>query len=139
MKKIFLAAFVVISSIITHAQTAEEKLNNKYCTGLFKSTKGTIYDLENGGAGGYVNILDWLDGRVAGLRVRTLKNGTKMALIRGQQASIYVDESQVNANYLNSLPTSNIAMIKVFKSDFFGGFNDKAIAIYTIGAAADGD
>ena len=140
MKKIFLTAFVVVFSIMTQAQTQEEKLNEKYCTGLFKSTKGTIFDLESGGsAGGFVNILDWLEGRMAGLRVR-IRNGTKTPYIRGQQATVYVDETQVNANYLNSLPTSNIAMIKVFRSGFFGGFNTGggAIAIYTMGTAADG-
>jgi hypothetical protein len=143
MKKILISAFVMTCSIMTLAQTRveksqtpEERLNDQYCTGLFKSAKGTILDLQNEpGASAYFNILTWLEGRVAGLRVYT-KNGTKVPYIRGQETNIYVDEIQVNASYLNAFPTSDIAMIKVIKSPFFGGFNagGGAIAIYTIGA-----
>lgn len=114
-------------------QTPEQKLNDEYCTGLFKSTQGTVLDLENSSAPSYINILDWLDGRVAGLKVYKRRNGQKEALIRGQQAGIFVDEILVTSSYLNSLPTSDIAMIKVIREPFFGGINNSggAIAIYT--------
>ena len=146
MKKIFLFAFVAQCSITVFGQTrinnqtAEQKLNEQYCTGLFKSTQGTILDLENSpGAGAYSNILDWLEGRVAGLKVYKKRSGTRIPYIRNQVASIFVDEQQVNASYLNSFPASDIAMIKVIRSPFFGGSNAGAgaIAIYTFGADAD--
>ena|SRR5690349_630180 len=147
MKKILLSAFAVTCSIMSLAQTriqksqtAEEKLNDQYCTGLFKSTHGIIFDLQNQtSVSAYFNILTWLDGRVAGLRVYTLKNGTRVPYIRGQKTSIYVDEILVNASYLDAFPTSDIAMIKVIKTPFLGGFNGSggAIAIYTIGTETD--
>lgn len=147
MKKIFLSAFVAVCSIaalaqtrIANTQTPEEKLNDQYCTGLFKSTEGTIFDLlNNSTASSYFNVLNWLEGRVAGLHVYTLRNGNRIPVIRGQQASIYVDEVQVTPSYLNSLSSSDIAMIKVIKSAFLGGFNGggSAIAIYTIGTEED--
>ena len=142
MKKIFLSAFIACSSSITfgqvkiNSQTAEQKLNEEYCTGLFKSTPGTILDLENNpAAGAYSNILDWLESRVAGLKVYKKRNGVRIPYIRNQVASIFVDEHQVNASYLNSLPASDIAMIKVIRSPFFGGSNAGAgaIAVYTFG------
>ena len=146
MKNIFLSAFVALGSTIAFGQeqvnnkTAEQKLNEQYCTGLFKSTKGIILDLENSpAAGAYPNILDWLEGRVAGLKVYKTRTGIRIPYIRNQAASIFVDEQQVNASHLNSFPASDIAMIKVIRSPFFGGPNTSggAIAIYTFGADVD--
>jgi hypothetical protein len=143
MKKLFLAVFVGLCGIAASAQnkisvvSPEQKLNDEYCTGMFKTSEGTILDVaSNNSAGAYFNILNWLEGRVAGLRVYTLRNGTRVPFIRDQQTSIYVDEFPVSASYLNSLPVSDIAMIKVIKTPFMGGFNGGggAIAIYTIGA-----
>ena len=146
MKKILLTAFVAGSSIISFCQTkinnqsAEQRLNEQYCTGLFKSANGTILDLENSPvAGAYSNILDWLESRVAGLKVKKTRSGIRIPYIRNQVASIFVDEQQVNASYLNSLPASDIAMIKVIRSPFFGGSNSGvgAICIYTFGVEPD--
>ena len=148
MKKIFLSAFVALGSIVAFGQaqinnqTAEQKLNEQYCTGLFKSANGIILDLENSpAAGAYSNILDWLDSRVAGLKVYKTRSGIRIPYIRNQVASIFVDEQEVKASYLNSLAASDIAMIKVIRSPFFGGFNAGAgaIAIYTFGADTDNE
>ncbi len=136
-----IAAALVISSFAAFAQksisykSADEKLNEEYCSGLFKTTEGTILDLvSNPVTGAYQNVLDWLQGRVAGLRVYITRNGTKIPVIRNQQASIYVDEVQVSPGYLEFLLAGDIAMIKVIKTPFFGGFNGAggAIAIYTV-------
>jgi hypothetical protein len=145
MKKIFLAAFIALGSTAfgqtqVNDKTVEEKLNEQYCTGLFKSADGMIFDLESTPvAGAYLNILDWLDGRAAGLKVYKTRNGTRTPYIRGQVASIYVDEILVNASYLNSLPSSDIAMIKVIRSPFMGNTagNGGAIAIYTFAVEPD--
>ena len=149
MKKIFLSAIAAICSLglfaqtrIDKAQTAEEKLNEQYCTGLFKSAEGVILDLENTyNAVAYFNILDWLDGRVAGLKVYKTRNDIRIPFIRGQQSSIYVDEQQVSASHLNFLSTGDIVMIKVIRSPFLGGFNGAggAIAIYTYGIEPEED
>lgn len=144
MKKIILTAFLLMTgSIIMLGQTYKgkearnysEKLNEEYCNGLFKSSDGTIIDLlsENESAASYLNILDWLQGRVAGLQVYTLRNGTRIPYIRGSRASIFVDEMLVDAGFLNALPVTDIAIIKVFKNTFTGSIgNNSAVAIYTI-------
>lgn len=146
MKKIFLSCFAILCFIIAFGQTQinykthEQKLNEQYCTGLFKSAEGIIFDLEeNPSALAYLNILGWLDSRVAGLRVYQSRNRVLYPIIRNQLAGVFVDEIQVNASYLNALPTSEIAMIKVIKSPFFGGFNSSggAIAIYTYAVEPD--
>lgn len=141
MKKLFLAALVVIGSFTAYAQqristpSHEEKLNNEYCSGMFRSSEGTILDVTaDASVSSYFNILDWLDSRVAGLRVYKSRNGSRLPFIRGQQAAIYVDEILVTPGYLNALPSSEVAMVKVIKSPFMGsGTAGGAIAIYTIG------
>jgi hypothetical protein len=142
MKKIFLMVGLVINSLMLfgqvklNGQAPQQKLNEEYCSGLFQSTDGIIFDMDkNPAVGSYNNFLDWLDMRVAGLRVYKLRNGNRVPYIRGQVPGVFVDEQQVPLSYLNSLPTADIAMIKVIKTPFFGGFSSSngAIAIYTYG------
>jgi hypothetical protein len=141
MMLVLLAGLIVLSTSAqtykgaVSKQTPEQKLNDEYCSGLFKSTDGTILDIRaNTTAISYLNILDWLPGRVAGLQVFTTRTGVSIPLIRGSVPGIYVDEMPVPASYLNSLPVADIAMIKVIKTPFYGGFNGGggAIAIYTL-------
>jgi TonB-dependent Receptor Plug Domain len=150
MKKLILSAIVFISAIaafsqtrIAHLKTAEEKLNEEYCSGLFNTADGTYFDMLNDNAAlsakGYLNILDWLHGRVAGLQVYTTRNNDRIPYIRNSRAGIYVDEIPVSADFLNSLSVNDIAMIKIIKGPFAGGFNSPGgvIAIYTVGTDDD--
>lgn len=145
MKRIAIIFFIGLFSLSVSAQSYKEadrpfnfsqELNDLYCSGLFQSTEGTIIEVANNmGARSWLNILDWLEGRVAGLQVYKSKSGARIPVIRGGVPGIYVDEMPVPADYLNSLNTADIAIIKVIKTPFFGGFNggNGAIAIYTLG------
>jgi hypothetical protein len=142
MKNIIITVIAVFFGLTTFAQKSinnkswTEKLNEEYCTGVFQTTDGTILDVaSNPSVSSYLNILDWMSGRVAGLTVRSGKNGVSIPLIRGRVPGIFVDEQQVSANYLNTLPVHDIAMAKVIKTPFYGGINSGggAIAIYTRG------
>jgi hypothetical protein len=144
MKKIILLALAVVSGYFAEAQeykgsknkavSAEQKLNEQYCTGLFQSTDGTILNLvANPINGGYLNILEWLDGRVAGLQVYNSR-GVSVPVLRGGVPGIFIDEIQVPLNEVSSLNVHDIALIKIIKTPFYGGFNSSygAIAIYTV-------
>ena len=145
MKKTLLSLVLLIFSITLFAQqrlapvlSAEERLNKEYCTGLFSTPEGTYFDMLNdvnaSSASSYLNVLDWLQGRVAGLQVYTW-NGNRIPLIRNNRAAIYVNEMRVSADFLNVLSVNDIAMIKVIKAPFagFGAPGGGVIAIYTIG------
>jgi len=145
MKKIFLLASTLIFTTILFAQTyvgktyqsPTDKLNDKYCSSLFKTYDGTIFDLanDNTSAMGYLNILDWLQGRVAGLQIYHRKDGTPIAFIRNSQASIFIDEIPIDPASLNMVSVADIAMIKVIKGPFVGASGNGpggAIAIYTM-------
>ena len=142
MKKTIITLSILVLSIAIFAQartptlSREERLNKQYCTGLFSTTEGTYFDLENDnnaiGAPSYNNILDWLQGRVAGLQVYSYRN-IRVPFLRNSPAAIYIDEIRTDASFLNALPVSDIAMIKVIKTPFIGlwGSPGGAIAIYT--------
>ena len=142
MKKIFfiLSLFISVASIAQinlskHPKSEKEILNAQYCKGLFKSADGTIFNISNENVSAYFNILDWLEGRVAGLQVFVARNGIRVPVIRGSAASIFVDEIQMDPSFLNSLSVNDIGMIKVIKGPFAGAIGNGGggtIAIYTI-------
>ena len=144
MKKLIVSAVVILISIaafsqtrIARVKTKEELLNEQYCSGLFSTYEGTYFDLLNDNATlsaqGYRNILDWLEGRVAGLQVYATRNNERIPFIRNSRAGIYVDEIAVSPDFLNSLSVNDIAMIKIIKGPFAGAINSPGgvIAIYT--------
>ena len=152
MKKIVLLISASFLTFILFAQrypgntntSTEEKLNNEYCTGLFKTHEGTIIDLvnKNETAKSYLNILEWLQGRVAGLQIYYTRYGTPVPFIRNSKASIFVDEMPVDADYVADLPVADIAIIKIIKQPFVGAVGNGAggvIAIYTLKGDDEGD
>lgn len=122
---------VVIKSKL---KTAKEQLNDKLSSGLFQSPGEVVFDFinEDQGAMGYINILQWIQGRVAGLSIE-MEEGEYVAYIRGSRAAMYIDEMPADANQVGSLNVSDIAMIKVIKMPLMLGIGagNGAIAIYT--------
>jgi hypothetical protein len=118
----------------------KEILNEQYASSLFKNAEGTIIDVENENVQGYLNILDWLNGRVAGLQIFVTRSGIRVPVIRGSAATIFVDEIQMDPSYLNFISVNDIGMIKVIKGPFAGAIGNGGggtIAIYTIRADDD--
>lgn len=149
MKKILVLFTISLLSNLSFAQSykgdienksIEQKLNDEYCSGLFKSADGQILDVaSNISSNAYFNILDWLQGRVAGVQIYKSRTGVSIPVIRGTVPGIYVDEMPVSLSYLTSLPIFDIAIIKIIRSPFMGGFNGSggAIAIYTVNEEED--
>jgi len=144
MKKILLIAALFTTTLAVMAQTRvsnpkspKELLNDRYASSLFKNAEGTIFDIENENVQSYFNILDWLQGRVAGLQIYVSRSGIRVPVIRGSIATIFVDEMRMDASFLNSLSVNDIGMIKVIKGPFVGAIGNGGggtIAIYTIRA-----
>lgn len=143
MKKLTVILIIIAFSASSYSQDRytpaiswQEKLNKEYCSGLFNTPDATYFDLltETANASSYLNILDWLQGRVAGLQIYTLRNSSRVPYIRNNRATVYVDEMPVDPGFLNVLPVADIAMIKVIKGPFAGSMAGLggAIAMYTI-------
>lgn len=148
MKKIFLITTLFTIGFSAVAQvnlskspnSRKEILNEQYASSLFKNAEGTIIDVENENVQGYLNILDWLNGRVAGLQIFVTRSGIRVPVIRGSAATIFVDEIQMDPSYLNFISVNDIGMIKVIKGPFAGAIGNGGggtIAIYTIRADDD--
>lgn len=111
-----------------------KKLNNELSSPLFRSGNETVFDLvnENQNAQSSQNILQYLQGRVAGLQIQ-MQGGSYTATNRGGPMEFFLDEMRVDANQISNIPVSNIAMVKVIKGNFAGSFGggNGAVAIYT--------
>lgn len=150
MKKLILLVMILSFSFNAFSQkrlavirTKEDVLNETYCSGLFSTLHADYFDLlddrTTASSSAYLNVLDWFQGRVAGLQVYTTRNNIRIPFIRNQRAGVFVDEMWVSYDYLNMLPVTDIAMIKIIKGPFLGGRGSAggAIAIYTIGGEDD--
>lgn len=109
----------------------KEELNQQLSSGMFSSNNATIFDFvnEDQHANGLTNILDWLQGRAAGLTFQRNSSGINVPYIRNQQAKLYLDEVLTDPSMIASLPVSNIAMVKIIKG---AGLIGDAVAIYTM-------
>ncbi len=115
-------------------QSPTEKLNNELSSAMFQSPSETIFDFVNDKllSSGSPDILLWLEGRVAGLQIK--RDGADIdAFIRNKKVDVYLDENKTDLEILRGLNVANIAMIKVVRDDFFGGFGNSngAILVYT--------
>lgn len=134
MKNYILAILFLISATVVAAQQPASHRTDANCTGLFCHAEGTVFNLEdetNNSAIGYFNILDWLQGRVAGLQVYQIRN-ERIAFIRNRPATVYVDEMRTDMSFLNMLPVTDIAAVKIIKQPFgLASAGGGVIAIYT--------
>lgn len=110
------------------------ELNNKLSSQLYRSMSETVFDFvnENQSAAGSQNILQWLQGRAAGLTIN-YENGIPTPYIRQTKANVYLDEMLTDASALSGLSVDNIAMVKIIKDGAIGmsGGGSGGVLIYT--------
>jgi hypothetical protein len=132
--------FIQLKEVTVQAQrkSATVQLNEKLSSALFSTPQETVFDFVNEDQGllSYTNIFEWLEGRVAGLNFSIQsETGQRIPMMRDGVVSVYVDEHPTDLERIASLPTSEIAMVKVIKGYFLGalggGGGNGAIAIYT--------
>jgi hypothetical protein len=110
-----------------------KQMDEKYTKGLFSGGDGYQFDLANDPmALGQMNVFNYLQGKVAGLQINST-GSTPTLSWRGGSPQLYLDEMPIDAEFLNTIPVSDIAFVKVFRPPFMGGFNGSggAIAVYT--------
>lgn len=153
MKNLFFIVAAFAFSISSFSQvrpvpvkSIEERLNDEYCTGLFKTADATYFDFMDDRVSmtvtGYLNVLDWLQGRVAGVQIYKTSGNLSIPYIRNQRASVYIDEIPVSPDWTSILTVTDIAMIKIIKGPFLGGGwqgGGGAILIYTTRGEDEGE
>ncbi|SFV28462.1 MG2 domain-containing protein [Thermoflavifilum thermophilum] len=118
-------------TITGEKKTAAQKLDEEYTSGMFRGGDAVSFDLTQEHAA-YLNIFQYLQGRVAGLSITGDLNDPVITW-RGGRPALYLDEMPVDAQTLSSINVNDIALVKVFRPPFMGGFNgaNGAIAVYT--------
>ncbi|NML69158.1 hypothetical protein HHL23_05050 [Chryseobacterium sp. RP-3-3] len=117
--------------LVGKKQDPKEELDKQLSTGMFSSMNSTVFDFvnEDQHIAGSNNILDWLQGRAAGLTFQRDNSGVNVPYIRGHQAKLYLDETLTDASMIANLPVSNIAMVKIIKG---AGLIGDAVLVYTM-------
>lgn len=120
-------------TITARTKSAEQELDQKYTSGFFSGGVGTSFDLrDDKSASAYQDIFQYLQGRVAGVQI-TSTNPPSITW-RGGTPALFLDEMQVDASTISTVPVTNIAYVKVLNPPFMGavgGGANGAIAIYT--------
>jgi hypothetical protein len=116
-------------------KSRQEEMDEEYTSPMFRSMDAKTFVIEDDvAAQAQMNVLYYLQARVAGLMIRMGgPNGAEISW-RGGTPGLYMNEMPVDASMLESTPMSDIAMVKVFPPPFFGGFgggSGGAIAVYT--------
>lgn len=111
------------------ARTPAQQFNEQYVSGLFRSADERLISImDDPSAVGFVNILNYLQGRVAGLQIAP----TGVARWRGSPVTFFLDETRVSAQQIASIPITDIAIVKAYPPPFFGApGGGGGVAIYT--------
>ena len=122
-------------AVKTRAKSPLQQMDEKYTSGMFSGGFGTSFDLVNDvTAASSMNILQYLQGRVAGLQISNPMNPSPTLTWRGGKPQIYLDEMPVDAQTIQNMPVTDMAYVKTMPPPFMGGFgggSGGAIAIYT--------
>ncbi|MCK7556097.1 hypothetical protein MKQ70_14145 [Chitinophaga sedimenti] len=126
-KTIYLKEFNVTS----RKPTTQETVDKRYSSGMF-SGDGQVFDFTTDNPVA-MNVFQYLQARVAGLQITGNMNEPQLQW-RGGTPQLYLDQMPVDVQMLANLPVADIAMVKVFRPPFMGGFGGGAggaIAVYT--------
>jgi hypothetical protein len=122
-------------TVTAKVKTEEEKMNEEYTSGFFSSGDAHTFILGNDlSSASAMNLLNYLQGKVAGLQISIDGSGNASLSWRGSTPSFFLDEVNSDVNTVQTIPMSDIAMVKVFPPPFvgaFGGGEGGAIAVYT--------
>jgi hypothetical protein len=110
----------------------EETIDKRYTSGMFSSGDGYTFDLTKENPTQF-NVFQYLQSKVAGLQIAGDMNNPSLSW-RGGRPSLYLNEMPVDVSMLTTVNINDIALVKVFRPPFMGGFgggSGGAIAVYT--------
>jgi hypothetical protein len=120
--------------ITTRKKSQKDIMDEEYTSGLFSGGDSRIFLPEDDPAFlSSQTVLEYLQSRVAGLQVSV--SGVDATITwRGSKTALFMNEmEQQDASAIQTIPMSDIAMVKVFPPPFFGAMGagpGGAIAVY---------
>ena len=117
-----------------------QDLDEAYSSGMFRGWNANfLVPMDDPAAPAFLNVFQYMQGRVPGLMITGAGNSLRKPYVsyRSGTPVLFLDEMRVDSKLLASIPMSDIAFIKVFRTPFSGaaGAGNGAIAVYT----RDGD
>jgi hypothetical protein len=125
-----------LASVTVTAKQKSKKqlLDEQYATGLFSGGDAYTFDVSDDlSAQGAMSVLNYLQGKVAGLQISGIGPQAQMSW-RGGVPTLFLNEMTSDISMVQNLNMADIAYIKVFRPPFFGatgGGSGGAIAVYT--------
>jgi hypothetical protein len=126
----------VLQEVIVRGKvkTNEQKMDEKYASGLFSGGNAHSFDVANDPFGSSsLSVFQYLQGKVAGLQITT--NGPSASMSwRGGTPVLYLDEMQTDVSLVSNINMNDVAYIKVFDPGSTGAISSSgggAIVIYT--------
>jgi hypothetical protein len=121
-------------TVTAKVKSKTQQMDEQYTSGLFSGGEGyTFIAQDDPFAAGSITVLNYLQGKVAGLQITGA--GTQMGMSwRGGTPSLFLNEMQSDVNAIQGIAMSDVAMVKVFRPPFLGaagGGSGGAIAVYT--------
>jgi hypothetical protein len=120
-------------------KSKKEIMDEEYTSGMFSGGDGYTFVMDDDiSAKGALSVLQYLQGRVAGLQISGTGPQVSMSW-RGGSPTLFLNEMQSDVNTIQNLSMADIAMVKVFRPPFYGapgGGSGGAIAVYTRKGAA---
>ncbi len=122
------------SVVVTAKQKSKETLmDEEYTSGLFRGGDGYTFIMDELNTNNSMTVLQYLQGRVPGLQI-TVSGPNATLSWRGASPALFMNEMPGDVSMIQTIPMSDVAMVKVFRPPFmgaFGGGAGGAIAIYT--------
>jgi hypothetical protein len=117
----------------TTVKSAAQQFDEAYVSGLFQSFDERMLSIMTDPiAQSAINILNYLQGRVAGLQITQAGFSGGAASWRGAPVTFFLDEMRVSAQQIASIPMTDIAIVKAYPPPFMGASGGGgAVAIYT--------
>lgn len=116
-------------------KTRIEEMDENYTNGLFRGSDAISFDMINDPqALSSFNVFNYLQSRVAGLQITGGLTQSPSAVWRGSSVGFFLNEIPIDAQFLSSIPMSDVAYIKVFRPPFIGSAvngGGGAISVYT--------
>ncbi len=129
-------------TVTAKVKSQAEKMEEEYTSGLFRGQNDYTFITEGDiTANGALTVLNYLQGKVAGLQISGM--GTNISMNwRGGTPTLFLNEMISDVSMIQNIPMSDVAMVKVFRPPFLGapgGGSAGAIAVYTKKGAAAND
>ncbi|MFT4094413.1 MAG: hypothetical protein QM640_12310 [Niabella sp.] len=114
-------------------KSVAEKLDEQYASGLFANNiNGKTFDLRDETFSG--DVFQYLQGRVPGLSVSGTPGNYELSYrgggFGGSNVSLYLDEMPTDATMIESIPVSQIAMVKLLPNSVAAPGGGTVLAVY---------